>query len=332
MIDKKPSMLEVHRQAIEDVDEAYHYFLWIYRKDAQCVYGFVEGKDDPLLYRHLIENQLPEGWSVKLIISGNKQKVLRSFQGVNWTDFQKERICFFIDRDLQDFLASPPQVDTNIYVTDGYSIENSIFQVQLFNGVLSDVYQISLLDPNEEDMIQRIIQENMEKFFETIMPLMGQILLWRRLGYKANLSNLKLDHIFSFSEAIFVPNERNVLLEIASKQIGCALCDDNDVVAAEGEIRSHAKPWTMVRGKYVLWFFIKQCEAAWEAIPKLLARFPDKPKKQIAWGVSNAMVVLATRARIPESLRDFVEQNYLTFINTCDTINVQPNNSNAGDD
>jgi Protein of unknown function (DUF4435) len=249
MTDTKPSMLEVHSQALKDVDEAYHEFLSIYRKDTQCVYGFVEGKDDPVFYRYLIESQLPEGWSVKLIPTGNKQKVLRSFQSINWIDFSKKRICFFIDRDLQDFLASPPKVDTNIYVTDGYSIENSIFQDRLFSGVLSDVYQISLLDPQEEDLIKQIIRENMENFFESMMPLMGQILLWRRLGSKANLSNLRLEHIFSFSEAIFVPGERNVLLEKASKQIGCALCDDNDVVAAEGEIRNHAKPCMV--GEYV---------------------------------------------------------------------------------
>ena len=329
MTDIKPSMLEVHSQSLEDTDEAYHTFLLIYRKDAQCVYGFVEGKDDPVFYRHLIERQLPERWSVKLIPTGNKQKVLRSFQSVNWTDFSKRRVCFFTDRDLQDFVAPPPQVETNIYITDGYSIENSIFQYRLFNDVLSDVYQIVLLDPQEEDLIKQIIQKNMEDFIEAMMPLMGQVLLWRRLGSKANLSNLKLDHIFSFSEAIFVSNTRNVLLEVASRQIGCALCDDNDVVAAEGEIRSYAKP--IVRGKYVLWFFIKQCEAIWEAIPKLLLRFPDKPKKRTECGLNNAMVIVAPRARIPESLKEFVEQNYLAFINVRNNVSVQPDNSNAAD-
>ncbi len=76
MTDLQRSMLEVHNQALQEVDEAYHEFLLIYRKDAQCVYGFVEGKDDPVFYRHLIEGQLPEEWSVKLIPVGNKQKVL----------------------------------------------------------------------------------------------------------------------------------------------------------------------------------------------------------------------------------------------------------------
>jgi hypothetical protein len=64
MTDMKPSMLEVHNQALEDVDEAYHEFLFSYQKNARWVYGFVEGKDDPVFYRHLIQSQLPEEWSI----------------------------------------------------------------------------------------------------------------------------------------------------------------------------------------------------------------------------------------------------------------------------
>lgn len=314
MTDIKPSMLEVHSQALEDVDEAYHEFLLIYQKHAQCVYGFVEGKDDPAFYRHLIEAQLPEGWTIKLIPSGNKQKVLRSFQSFTWTEHSKKRICFFIDRDLQDFIGTPQQLEANFYITDGYSIENSILQDQLLIGVLSDIYQITQLRVEEEELIKQIIRKNESQFFEAIMPLMGQILLWRRLGCKANLNNLKLDNIFSFSQAIFVSIDRRSLLEIAARQIGCNLCDDSDIIVAENEIRSHISSRNLIRGKYVFWFFVEQCEAIWEAIPSLLSRFPGKPKKRIEYSWRNAMVIFAPRVRAPESLRDFVERNYLSFI------------------
>ena len=132
---------------------------------------------------------------------------------------------------------------------------------------------------------------------------------------KANLNNLELDHLFSFSEAHFVPNERNFILQVAATQIGCDLCDDYEITVTENEIRSHPTSWTMVRGKYVFWFFVKQCEAIWEAIPSLLSRFQSKPKKRIEYGCKNAMVILAPRVRIPESLKEFVKQNYLSFIN-----------------
>lgn len=314
MTDIKPSMLDVHSQALEDVDEAYHEFLLIYRKGAQCVYGFVEGKDDPVFYRHLIENELPKGWSIKLIPSGNKQKVLRAFQSINWIDYYKKRVCFFIDRDLQDFVGSPQQAEPNIYITDGYSIENSILHSRVLIGMLADIYQITLLNPEEEELIKEIIQKNENAFFDAIMPLMGQILLWRQSGSKANLSNLRLDHIFSFSEANFVPKKRNALLKMSANQIGCDLCDDSDITEAERVIRCHPSSYMMVRGKYVLWFFVKQCEVIWQAIPNLLSRFQRKPRKRTECGLHNAMVILGPRARAPESLKEFIRRNYLSFI------------------
>ena len=308
-------MLEVHSEALKEVDEAYHEFLLIYKKDDQCVYGFVEGKDDPAFYRCLIETQLPEGWSIKLISSGNKDKVLRSSQSFNWIDYSKKRICFFIDRDLQDFLNPPQQLETNIYITDGYSIENSIFKGQIFIGVLSDIYQITQLRLEEEESIKQIFRENENIFFEAIMPLMGQILLWKRLGYKPNVSNLKLAKMLSFSQAKLVPIERNVLLQEASKKMSCDLCEDYKIIEAENEFSSHDRSWAMVRGKYVFCFFVKQCEAIWEAITILLPRFSSQPKKRIECGVENAMVIFAPRTRPPESLKEFVRQNYLSFIN-----------------
>lgn len=315
MTDLKPSMLEIHDRAFEEVDEAYHQFLLIYRKNARCVYGFVEGKDDPVFYRHLIENQLPEGWSIKLIPTGGKQQVLRSFQSIDWIDFSKKRICFFLDRDLDDFLVSSQQVETNIYITDGYSIENSVLEYRVLSGVLSDVYRIRLLDPKEEELIKEIINNNMKSFFEAIMPLMGQILVWRRNGVKANLSNLKnFNGIFSFSGANFESKTRDVLLQKAAKQMGCQLCGENEIAAAEMEFRDRVNWWMMIRGKYVLWFYVKQCEALWEIIPQLLPRFKERPQKTIQYGLPNAMVIFGPRARSPESLKVFVQRNYLSFI------------------
>lgn len=308
-------MLEVLSEALDDVDEGYHNFLLVYEKNAQCVYGFVEGKDDPSFYGCLIEPQLPEKWSIKLIPSGNKKKVLKSFDSFNWIDFPKNRICFFIDRDLQDFLNSPQPVASNIYITDGYSIENSIFKPPLLIKMLSEAYQITQLTPEEEQFIIEILHENENIFFEAIMPLMGQILLWQRLGNKPNLNNLKLDNIFSFSQAKLLPIERNILLQKAANQLGCNLCADDKITEAENEFRSHNYSWAMVRGKYVLWFFIKQCEAIWQASTSLLPRFLSKPNKRIECGVNNAILLWGPRSRIPESLKEFVKQNYLSFIN-----------------
>lgn len=314
MTDKKPSMLDVHSKALEEADEAYHKFLLIYRKNSQCVYGFVEGKDDAAFYKYLIESQLPEGWNIRFIIAGNKRKVVRSLQSFPWAYHSKQRICFFIDRDLQDFLGYSQKLSENVYVTDGYSIENSILQDELIFGVLSDIYQITQLRVEEEDIIKQIIRKNEDCFFDAMMPLMGQILLWRRSGDKANLNNLNLNHLFSFSQATLVSVERKKLLDIAARQTGCSLSSKSDIAAADNEIRSHVNSRSLIRGKYILWFYFKQCEAISESITSLLPRFSTKPNKRIVYGCDNSITVFSPRARVPKSLREFVERNYLSFI------------------
>jgi hypothetical protein len=315
MIDStQPSMLEIHSQAIQNVDTAYHEFLLIYRKDELCVYGFVEGKDDPCFYRHLVEKELPEKWSIKLIQSGSRNKVLRSYQSFDWSNYNSKRICFFVDRDMHDFLNTQTDARSNIYVTDGYSIENSILGDKLLNSVLSDVYQINLLHPDDETKIKQIVRVNEDVFFEAILPLMGQIMLWRRSGSIANLNNLKLDSFFSFDEAICQVSEQIVLLAESAKQIGCERCDDADILAAVQEIRVHNRSRMMIRGKYALWFFLKQCEAIGESIHKLSPKIPSPPKKRIEYGMKNAIVIIGPRVHAPESLKDFIRHNYLLFI------------------
>jgi hypothetical protein len=99
------------------------------------------------------------------------------------------------------------------------------------------------------------------------------------------------------------------------RQIGCNRYNDDDINAAVQEIRLHSRSRMMVRGKYILWFFLKQCESIWESIPKLSPNFSSKPKKRIECGIKNAMVILGPRVHAPESLKEFIRQNYLSFIN-----------------
>ena len=307
-------MLEIHSQALNDVDTAYHEFLLIYRKNSPHVYGFFEGKDDPCFYRQLIEKELSEKWSIKLILSGNRDKVLRSNRSFDWSNHCKTRICFFVDRDTHDFLNIPVIADSNIYVTDGYSIENSILGERLLISVLSDFYQINLLHPDDESKIKTIYQCNEEIFFEAILPLMGQIILWRRSGADVELSDLKLNSLFSFTEARCQPNQDSLLLEEAAKQLGCDLSNNDDIMTAAEEIRCHARSRMMIRGKNALWFFVKQCEAIWESITKLSPRFPIKPEKRADCSIKKAVLILAPRAHAPESLKEFIRINYLSFI------------------
>ena len=118
------TMLQVHADALNSISAAYHEFLLRYKVSANIVYGILEGKEDPMFYRGLIERQLPEGWEVELVPAGCKDNVLRAVDAFDWTRFSPKRICFFVDRDLSDFISEVAVSRENVYVTDNYSIEN----------------------------------------------------------------------------------------------------------------------------------------------------------------------------------------------------------------
>src|SRR5690349_4184453 len=109
-------MLDVHKEALESLNVAYHVFLLFYNQGGKMLFGFVEGKEDPSFYRNFIENVAYEPWQCKLISAGNKQKVLAVFATMDWTRFPRKAICFFVDRDLSEYLGGVGFSGENLFV------------------------------------------------------------------------------------------------------------------------------------------------------------------------------------------------------------------------
>lgn len=84
------SMLDIHKQSLESGTIAYHEFLGSYKKGDSIIYGIVEGKEDVSFYRSLILNEIPSNWRFKIIISGNKKRVLNSYRLFDWCSFKKK--------------------------------------------------------------------------------------------------------------------------------------------------------------------------------------------------------------------------------------------------
>ena len=123
-------MLNTHADALRAPTTHYHDFLLRYNAHAKVVYGFVEGRQDPCYYRGFIEYSLPDDWTVELWPVGRKAAVYQLHAFMDWTRYPKKRICFFVDRDFDDLLLEKRINDLNIYVTDDYSIENSVVNRQ----------------------------------------------------------------------------------------------------------------------------------------------------------------------------------------------------------
>lgn len=318
------TMLKTHEDAIKSSNTAYHEFLLYYKAKEKLVYGFVEGKEDPSFYRSLIQNNLPNGWAVKLIQAGNKNKVFQVYDDMNWTVYSPRRVCFFVDRDLMEFLGSVVPTAENIYITDKYSIENDLAEFSLLEIALEEVMNVTCLTPDERQKIKQMFEINCEVFSNVMTPIMAQIILWKRSEEQPCLDDIQPKDFFSFNSYVITLKEEFEIRDSRVEYIGqrCNLtCSSSALLTdTEREFREKKGPEKYIRGKYVIWFFVECILRIYEFIGELCAKYSKKPKVHVSLSQKNALIILGPRARMPESLRDFIKRTYLAYIQELEVI------------
>ncbi len=311
-------MLKVHDEALAAVNEAHHRFLLRYRPHDKIVYGLVEGKDDPMFYRSAIERFLPEDWTVKLIPAGGKQKVLEVFRSLDWHSFSALQVAFFTDRDLSLIAETGSLNAPNIYVTDGYSIENSIVTAEVFFRLLQEAYNVIDITPTEKDEILKLFDNNMRTFQYFLTPLMAQISGWRKKQAKANLDNLNLTPLFNFDRGRLTIVDKYQCekhrIEHLCACVGASKYAQEEIDALKAEFLAINGPEKFVRGKYLVWFLAKAVVKTHEGICSFVSAYQYPPKIRNQVGPENVMVNAAPRARTPPSLKKFLEMTYLAHI------------------
>lgn len=318
MTKASPSMLSVHTTALSGWAATFHEFLLRYEKSKPVVYGFVEGKTDPTFYRGFIEHVLPDGWEVELWPAGNKSAVLGLYADIDWRRFRKKRVCFFVDRDLSDLLAEKLPNDVNIYVTDGYSIENDVVRRGTVRRSLTEVFGFSSADHGELDQVCDKFEQELESFLSALTPLMAWILHWRQNKVAANLNDIYMQHLFECKtgEVHPLPNPRGRAdyCEYIHAQCGVPLDPTVDISVALTEFRKVSGYRRFVRGKYLMWFLVEFCLSVYENASTFFPSLSRQPNMNVSISQSNGMQILGPRARIPRSLREFLSYTYCGYI------------------
>lgn len=310
-------MLQVHLQAAQSPSTVYHEFLLRYKPHEKVVYGLVEGKEDPMFYRGLIEQALPSGWEAELIPAGNRDAVLNAYGDFDWSRYRTERICFFVDRDLTEFCGRKAFECNNLYITDNYSIENEVINFGTFRRVLEEVFNISSLTEAELRVLKESFEKNVEFFNESLSPLMAQIILWHRAGLNPCLSDIPIRDYFHFKAGTLALNAQFAAIgdriAYAAISLGLPASAIGELQTCEAEFRQKHGPKRFVRGKYYLWFFLEFAGDVHRNLPAVLPSRTAAPKLKVSLGPKNAMVVIAPRLRCPESLAAFIKQTYVQF-------------------
>ena len=311
------SMLAVHEAALGNKIASFHEFLSRYSKTKRVIYGFVEGKDDPCFYRGFIEHQIPDEWDVELWPAGNKDQVYRIHAGIDWRRFSKKRVCFFVDRDLSDLIPENILIDSNIYVTDGYSIENDLAKRGTCRRVLTEVCGFATVEHGELDQVCDLFDRQLETFLLELVPVMAMILAWRRNREPANLNNILMKDMFSITEGVVQvkPNPKGKADAVEYIHAQCNLVVDPaiDVSSYEEDFRKsgHLK---FTRGKFVFWFLVEFCCSVHRSAKVLFKSCAKPPSMNVPMSASNGMTIIGHRARLPKSLREFIELTYCDYI------------------
>lgn len=311
-------MLDVHKNALEGGSPVYHEFLLKYKSDSKKIYAIVEGKDDPFFYRGLIEAQINREWSIDFLSAGNRDRVIKSIDNFDWSRFSSNRICFFIDRDLSDFIPNHLPIKDNLYITDNYSIENEAINLCVVNRILDEVFNISNISTIEEEKIKENFMSSLNLFASVMLPIMAQIIIWLREGKKALLNNIELNDMFQFESGILkVHNgfdlDGSILSHIASKLLLNPSKDEDLLI----EFHKLSKPYVncgFIRGKYLRWFLVEFLLHTHKNITEILNRFTTVPKARMSLGHANAVVAIAPRMRCPQSLLEFFQRTYCKYI------------------
>lgn len=288
-----------------------HEFRLRYRRDNRVIYGFVEGKDDPSFYRGFIESNLPQGWKAELWQAGNKDNVNALYAKFDWRSFKKEQILFFIDRDLSDFTEEEVPNETNIYVTDNYSIENDIVDSTICDRLVREICGFTNLEYENSDKIENQFNAQLEKFQDSLIKVMAHIIYWRKKSYNACLNDIYMKHIFSVQNGVLVqkdrPKNKASVIDYIYDQCNQPKEENEEIEGIEQFFQENNLQRKFTRGKYLLWFAVEFCLSIHRDCLNLeFISLDKKPKMVVNLSQSNGVALMAPRSRMTQRLIDFL--------------------------
>jgi hypothetical protein len=232
---------------------AIHEFRLLYEEGT--VHVFFEGDEDFLYY-------LPE------VRARLRQRVLHSYRcGGKWNvvevrdfirnhQYDKALCLYFLDRDYDDLFCKQPITDQETYISDDYSIENSLVGADAIEVILVDLTKLSRADPRYKS-IKALFPKAHAAFVGKLESLLAWSVALRNAGGKPNYNNINLGRIFKVGADGSIQRKAGAF-EIYKKAVlsppTAAQVPVKEILRWLRILRK-LPPKQRIRGKYELWFF-----------------------------------------------------------------------------
>jgi hypothetical protein len=315
------NLIEEHRSSRKDSTLSLrHEFKLRFKRDSRVIYGFVEGKDDPCFYRGFIESQLPDGWKAELWTCGGRDNVVNLYSKFDWRAFKKEQILFFVDKDLTKFTSDTTPIESNLYITDNYSIENDIVNSNVCDRLLREICGFTHLEYEKSEKIISQFEGQLKLFQDSLTLIMSHIIYWRINNMCACLDDIYMKHIFQIKNGnlIKIDKPKNKLNEIEYiyGQCNLSIQSSNELDMIHKDFVEKDLSRKFIRGKYLLWFVVEFCLSIQRDCLSLdFVKIEEKPKMVVNLSQSSGITQIAPRGRMPETLGLFLKNTMVKYIN-----------------
>lgn len=278
-------------------------FLFQYKKDKKYIYGFVEGAEDISFYQNFVKSHLMEtDCIIHFYPCGNKQKVLEMYNRIDWALCSIERVLFFVDRDLSDFFKEDKVKKKNIYITDKYSIENSIITDELLIRHLQESGAIPILNEKAERFLRNQFNILKKEFCIGLFDIMIWFVSLKYNNRQAVIKNLPVSQIVSVENMRIIVCDKHKKADVFEQYAKFKPVTNRKI---KKEFLSHRDVTKYIRGKFLIEFFsmfVDDFFKNYKNIPLLQdCRICKK-------GVSKNIESFAHRCKCPTSLIKFFKR------------------------
>ncbi|PNA02034.1 MULTISPECIES: DUF4435 domain-containing protein [unclassified Pseudomonas] len=259
-----------------------------------CVF---EGYDD-LPYYETVFNRVGRSIEFASIVAKGKDQVLALRQSLQNNHYQDDKVRFFVDHDFDGLKGY--DFGDDIYVTEGYSIENHLADSAVLSSLLNSEFKCCEGDEDSVKKINILFDDFLAAFFEIMRPVNQAIFYARTHDVKlANIED-RISEYFLFTLENITDKKSDYF-----QLIGWPVDLERDTSSVEGDF-SKLDPHMQWRGKFIFELFIKflhqlKCDRTSNA-PTLFAK-----KAGVKFDPNGEIIrSLASLSTIPPSLSAFV--------------------------
>jgi hypothetical protein len=283
---------------------AYRKFLSLYAKNKKDLFCFLEGFDDSLYYGPQIIN-LYKDVNYQFLNCLGKDGVLNISSLIcHSSEYKDVKAFYFVDADFDNNRG----VDSNIYVTPCYSIENLYISVNVFTKILRCEFQLTDADNDFYKMID-IYRARQKEFHDAVHLLNAWICCQKELGVRLDIDEILKPEVFYRIIRIKVDGiEKKYDLEYLYRKFPESKNIDSKVLTQKLSDFANFDNGKIFRGKFELLFLKKILEhISSDANRKQPEFFENRVKNSICLS-GNLLSLFANYADVPEGLITYLSK------------------------